>query len=1825
MKKAKRWISAVLCVIMMLTVVPMTDLGNIGLKDIFSTEASAATSYIFPVCGANNGNISSWFGVRYIEGELEGHEAIDITGGGLPVVAAKEGSVIALGNKCGHWSKGFGGCEHNNEYGNYIKIQHADGTQAIYGHIMQNSLLVNVGDYVSAGQQIAQVGSAGRSSGPHLHFEVREKGFNWGSNRVYVNTNPGNVTYSYIRSPKVYKSFPVYANGASNITNIDATLSMYLSLKHFKPTSWGVYIDTNRSAVNNLSSSIKKSVSSSSLSFNVASYLGKELTPGTTYYYRFWVNIGGKECQSSLNSFTTLKAPPGVPTMSIADDSSNIGIGDAPTITWKSASAAVTYSAVLYDDDGNTVQRKDNIAKSATSFTFDPINEEGIYKAHIFAVNSVGKTEGQPVATIVVHPDVTVTFVDAAPSSFADYDPQGNQTAEVLRTKTVHYGDSVDAPAIPTHEGYTFTGWSEDFTKVREDMIVTAEYKINTYNVTFLDENGKEIETKKVDYYSTANAPSYTPLKSGYVFTGWSHSLEKITGDMRVTAVTKWYNDNYSVYPTITTASRDSDNNGYDITVSITNNETKLSTGRIVVALKTSENKLLTSTESAAFSIKAGAVKSFDIFVPYENAAKYAYVYVVDNYHNMIPISQEVSKEVNNGLAWTSWSTEKPATGTYDELESRVEYRYKTLSTTTSYDTSMDGWVRDDYTLVKASNGTIDYVSSWPSGFNVNHNLYKTYNKTPKTASETDTTKTTVSTSTIGYLYWHWTYELSGSHSEANRQIVDSYNEWITNGGRATVFEAFFSSSPLSVQSVGCYRATGHSTYTYWWLSWSETDNTQLPVKRCTYTTYNKLYNYHKISDFSEWQTEMPTDYEDGTLETRTVYRYRPKNTALEDTSGKTRTVSGKLDSSYANQQLTLYVYKVDEASDYSNEFLGQTTVAADGSYSFTFKLREEPTVKTGDYTVAIGIEGANSLIFLDPIAAPVNTYTVRFFDSDGTLISTQTVKEGENADLPAKEPAKEGYTFRKWSDSNTNIRSDKDIYAEYKINEYTVVFVDWEARTVNVKKFEHGAPLVAPNFEIPAEGISVVWDKIADGVNTVTQDMIVCTEYSEKTYNVTFYDWNNEVITTQTVKHGFAPDVPTLDERDTYIFLGWQDVETGTMLEDYVVTSRIDVCPKYVFTETCEMPEADVESGEYTSAQTVTLTTATDKAVIYYTLDGSDPKGENAIEYKKPIVVKDYAHLRYYACALNMNDSMEDEKLYVINPEETTSDYMLYEDLPSYVVENASKYNVQLHEGYQFKDTVEVSDYDEYMSYLDAGWEYQSSDYTEWSALQDEEIAKNDQKLDFQVETVMTDYDVTTASYKYSRFRYTVDGAVKYSSAAVDGFDGEWEYAEVPQTEGYSVAFENGALAFKAPDGTFWYNRTTGTLTQTLQKKQYRSRYLVVTLYKWAEDVSLERNPGETREYRVVNLFTYDYEKHYIVSIAPVMDTAYNNAKSIIVPANSLLTADNAEEFYGYTFSKYYKDVEKKTPWNLSTDKVTGNITVYADYTPVKFKVTFAYHDGTEITTQQVEYLKAATPPETIPLPDDYIFLGWDTDEYECVQGDLIVKARYISESDYTTVDIDKVEANLIAGTQVKLTAETAVGGKDLIWTSSDEAVATVDANGIVTGVSEGEAVITVTVSDSGEKATCKVNVLKNTDSQLCLVTNSSLGVDEDGNIRGIKVNANTVSEVKKNFANTNIVFYNADGEVLSDSDLVGTDTEIKLVINGEVADSASVVMSGDVTGDGKINNRDAAMITRYLVGKEVITDGQLYAIDVNGDGNFNNRDAAMISRYLVGKEVII
>lgn len=89
------------------------------------------------------------------------HEGIDIAGAsGTPIYAAAAGKVIKAG-----WDD-WG-------LGNAITIQHPDGRVTVYGH--NERLLVNVGQQVNQGQIIAEMGSTGNSSGPHLHFEIHTK------------------------------------------------------------------------------------------------------------------------------------------------------------------------------------------------------------------------------------------------------------------------------------------------------------------------------------------------------------------------------------------------------------------------------------------------------------------------------------------------------------------------------------------------------------------------------------------------------------------------------------------------------------------------------------------------------------------------------------------------------------------------------------------------------------------------------------------------------------------------------------------------------------------------------------------------------------------------------------------------------------------------------------------------------------------------------------------------------------------------------------------------------------------------------------------------------------------------------------------------------------------------------------------------------------------------------------------------------------------------------------------------------------------------------------------------------------------------------------------------------------------------------------------------------------------------------------------------------------------------------------------------------------------------------------------------------------------
>jgi len=113
--------------------------------------------------------ISSPFGWRYLWGNLDNHQAIDIPCDlNAPVYASNGGTIIKA--------------EHHSSYGNYVIIDHGGGRSTLYAH--NNKLQVKEGDEVYQGQVIALAGTTGSSTGVHVHFEYRVNG---------VRQNPLNV------------------------------------------------------------------------------------------------------------------------------------------------------------------------------------------------------------------------------------------------------------------------------------------------------------------------------------------------------------------------------------------------------------------------------------------------------------------------------------------------------------------------------------------------------------------------------------------------------------------------------------------------------------------------------------------------------------------------------------------------------------------------------------------------------------------------------------------------------------------------------------------------------------------------------------------------------------------------------------------------------------------------------------------------------------------------------------------------------------------------------------------------------------------------------------------------------------------------------------------------------------------------------------------------------------------------------------------------------------------------------------------------------------------------------------------------------------------------------------------------------------------------------------------------------------------------------------------------------------------------------------------------------------------------------------------------
>ena len=198
----------------------------------------------------------------------------------------------------------------------------------------------------------------------------------------------------------------------------------------------------------------------------------------------------------------------------------------------------------------------------------------------------------------------------------------------------------------------------------------------------------------------------------------------------------------------------------------------------------------------------------------------------------------------------------------------------------------------------------------------------------------------------------------------------------------------------------------------------------------------------------------------------------------------------------------------------------------------------------------------------------------------------------------------------------------------------------------------------------------------------------------------------------------------------------------------------------------------------------------------------------------------------------------------------------------------------------------------------------------------------------------------------------------------------------------------------------------------------------------------------------------------------------------------------------------------------------------------------------------------------------------------------------------------------------------------KEYTIKSADENIVKADGLKLV-GVNVGETNVTFTTKENNKSVTAKVKVIEISESDK-MVIDDSLKLDKSNNVvtkiePGIKV-SDIIPKFAYNKTNYELVIRNLNDKVITDSNLIGTGSTINLALRGtqDSIQTFTVIIYGDVNGDGTISPADYVKVKNSILGKEVLNTVYKIAGDANKDGNISPSDYVKIKNKILGKEDI-
>ena len=543
----------------------------------------------------------------------------------------------------------------------------------------------------------------------------------------------------------------------------------------------------------------------------------------------------------------------------------------------------------------------------------------------------------------------------------------------VLKTQQVEHGKAATAPANPTRTGYAFTGWDKAFTNVTADLVVTAQYSANTYTVTFKDWNGTVLKTQQVQYGGAATAPA-NPTRTGYTFTGWDKAFTNVTANLVVTAQ---YVQNEPVStsvpsdaPQIVVESKTtSAGSTVAVNISIANNP-----GIVSMTLHVNFDSRVELVSVQDTGLLPGKVHSTVMLNPYtlawENDSA-TQNYTVNG--TLVTLTFNVPENLEEGDYAVSVSYDSEGYEIYDFNAEPVDFAVvngKISVTDIIYgDVNGDGKVNNLDRLILTR-----YLANWPD--------YPASRIKPGADTNADGKINNLDRLILTRHLANWPdyATLPWSSGKSNASVVGA--ESGTKDNEPKIIVNGVEAAPGDTVSVGI-----------------EIANNPGIISMTLDVAFDPALTLLRVEDTGLLPGTVPC-------------------TVMQNPFTLVWTNDSASENFYVNGTLTYFVFKV---ADNAEPGAYNITVTYNLDEYDIYDCNAEPVefaVQNGAVTVA---------------AAQPEMHTVTFKDWDGTVLKTQEVQYGGDAEAPA-DPTRVGYTFTGWDKAFTNITADLVVTAQYEM-----------------------------------------------------------------------------------------------------------------------------------------------------------------------------------------------------------------------------------------------------------------------------------------------------------------------------------------------------------------------------------------------------------------------------------------------------------------------------------------------------------------------------------------------------------------------------------------------------------------------------------------------------------------------------------------------------------------------------------------------------------------------------------------------------------------------